>query len=44
MNKPRVYGVTVGIFGTGTDAEPDTSGFGKNAASYQFVGYVQKSF
>lgn len=42
----EVFGVTVGIFGTGTDAERDgyTNRFGKNISSDQFVGYVQKTF
>ncbi len=42
----EIYGVTVGIFGTGTDAEdaPYTNIYGKNIAGNQFVGYVQKTF
>ncbi len=38
--------MTVGIFGTGTDAESAayTNRFGKNTADSQFVGYVQKTF
>jgi uncharacterized protein (TIGR02001 family) len=42
----EVYGVTVGIFGTGTDAESAgyTNRFGKNISANQFVGYVQKTF
>ena len=42
----EIYGVTVGIFGTGTDAESAayTNRFGKNTAANQFVGYVQKTF
>lgn len=42
----EIWGLTVGIFGTGTDAESDlyTNRFGRNTAANQFVGYVQKSF
>ena len=42
----EVYGVTVGIFGTGTDAESAayTNRFGKDISANQFVGYVQKTF
>jgi len=40
------WGVTVGIFGTGTDAESGayTNRFGKNISANQFVGFVQKTF
>ena len=42
----ELWGVTVGIFGTGTDANsgPYTNRFGKNTAANQFVGFVQKTF
>jgi uncharacterized protein (TIGR02001 family) len=42
----EIYGVTVGIFGTGTNAEdaPYTNIYGKNTAGNQFVGYIQKTF
>jgi len=42
----EIYGVTVGIYGTGTNAEdaPYTNIYGKNIAGNQFVGYVQKTF
>ncbi len=42
----EVWGVTVGIFGTGTDAESAfyTNRFGKNIAANQFVGFIQKTF
>ena len=42
----EVWGVTVGIFGTGTDAQSSlyTNRFGKNIAANQFVGFVQKTF
>lgn len=42
----EILGVTVGIFGTGTDAESAayTNRFGRNTAGNQFVGYVQKTF
>ncbi len=42
----EIYGVTVGIFGTGTDAESAgyTNRFGKDISDGQFVGYVQKTF
>jgi|KBSMisStandDraft_5_1062788.scaffolds.fasta_scaffold158161_2 uncharacterized protein (TIGR02001 family) len=42
----EVYGVTVGIYGTDTDAETTayTNRFGKNTGGSQFVGYVQKTF
>ena len=42
----EVYGVTVGIFGTGTDAESAayTNRFGKDTSNSQFVGYIQKTF
>lgn len=42
----EVLGLTVGIFGTGTDAESAayTNRFGRDISSNQFVGYVQKTF
>src|SRR5690349_10524271 len=42
----EVWGVTVGIFGTGTDATSSlyTNRFGKNISGNQFVGFVQKTF
>jgi uncharacterized protein (TIGR02001 family) len=42
----ELWGVTVGIFGTGTDAESVayTNRFGKDTSRNQFVGYVQKTF
>jgi uncharacterized protein (TIGR02001 family) len=42
----EIWGVTVGIFGTGTDAESAlyTNRFGKNISANQFVGFVQKTF
>ena len=42
----EVWGVTVGIFGTGTNATSSlyTNRFGKNIAANQFVGFVQKTF
>jgi uncharacterized protein (TIGR02001 family) len=42
----ELWGVTVGIFGTGTNASSVlyTNRFGKNTAANQFVGYVQKTF
>ena len=42
----EVLGLTVGIFGTGTNAESAgyTNRFGRDTSSNQFVGYVQKTF
>jgi uncharacterized protein (TIGR02001 family) len=43
----EIYGVTVGIYGTGTNAEdaPYTPvSTGKNISKGQFVGYIQKTF
>jgi uncharacterized protein (TIGR02001 family) len=42
----EVWGLTVGIFGTGTDANnaPYTNRFGKNTSANQFVGFIQKTF
>ncbi len=42
----EVYGLTVGVFGTGTDAEPAAypNRFGKDTSDTQFVGYIQKTF
>jgi uncharacterized protein (TIGR02001 family) len=42
----EVFGMTVGIYGTGTNAEQAayTNNYGKNIAADQFVAYVQKTF
>jgi uncharacterized protein (TIGR02001 family) len=42
----EVFGLTVGIFGTGTNAQdaPYTNIYGRNISGNQFVGYVQKTF
>ena len=42
----ELWGVTVGIFGTGTNANSAlyTNRFGKNISENQFVGFVQKTF
>jgi len=42
----EVYGLTVGIYGTGTNAQSAfyTNPYGRNIAANQFVGYVQKTF
>jgi len=42
----EIYGVTVGIYGTGTNAQAAayTNNYGKNISANQFVGYVQKTF
>ena len=42
----EVYGLTVGIYGTGTNSQdaPYTNIYGKNIAGNQFVGYIQKTF
>jgi len=42
----EIYGLTVGIYGTGTDADSAfyTNGYGKNISRGQFVGYIQKTF
>ncbi|MEO8302717.1 MAG: TorF family putative porin [Betaproteobacteria bacterium] len=42
----EIYGVTVGIYGTGTNAEDAayTNVYGKNISGGQFVGYLQKTF
>jgi len=42
----ELWGVTVGIFGTGTDANeaPYTNRFGKDTSRSQFVAFVQKTF
>jgi hypothetical protein len=44
--RPRSYGLTVGIFGTGTNAQDAayTNIYGRNISGNQFVGYVQKTF
>jgi uncharacterized protein (TIGR02001 family) len=42
----EVYGLTVGIYGTGTNAQDAayTNIYGRNISGNQFVGYVQKTF
>jgi len=42
----EIYGLTVGIYGTGTNAKSQyyTNTYGKNLADNQFVGYIQKTF
>ena len=42
----EVYGVTVGIYGTGTNAQDQryTNVYGKNTRADQFVGFIQKTF
>jgi len=42
----EVYGVTVGIYGTGTNATDTlyTNPYGRNIAANQFVGFIQKTF
>jgi uncharacterized protein (TIGR02001 family) len=42
----ELWGVTVGIYGTGTNANSQyyTNPYGKNLSDNQFVGYVQKTF
>jgi uncharacterized protein (TIGR02001 family) len=42
----EIYGLTVGIYGTGTNAQDAayTNIYGKNISAGQFVGYVQKTF
>ena len=42
----EIYGLTVGSFGTGTDAEnvAYTNRFGNDISAGQFVGYIQKTF
>ncbi len=42
----EVYGVTVGIYGTGTNAQESayTNNYGKNISANQFVAYLQKTF
>jgi len=42
----EIYGVTVGIYGTGTNADDAlyTNPYGRNLSKNQFVGYVQKTF
>lgn len=41
-----IYGLTVGIYGTGTNAKSqyDTNIYGKHISNGQFVGYIQKTF
>jgi hypothetical protein len=42
----EIYGVTVGIYGTGTNATDTlyTNPYGRNIAANQFVGFIQKTF
>ena len=42
----EIYGLTVGIYGTGTNAQDQyyTNIYGKNISKNQFVAYVQKTF
>jgi uncharacterized protein (TIGR02001 family) len=42
----ELWGVTVGIYGTGTNAQEAayTNIYGKNISANQFVGYMQKTF
>jgi uncharacterized protein (TIGR02001 family) len=42
----EIYGLTVGIYGTGTNAQSSayTNIYGRDISSNQFVGYVQKTF
>jgi uncharacterized protein (TIGR02001 family) len=42
----EIYGLTVGIYGTGTNAQDAyyTNIYGKNISKSQFVAYVQKTF
>jgi uncharacterized protein (TIGR02001 family) len=42
----EIYGLTVGLFGTGTNAQdaPYTNIYGRNISKGQFVAYVQKTF
>lgn len=42
----EIYGVTVGIYGTGTNAQSSayTNIYGKDISKGQFVAYVQKTF
>ncbi len=42
----EIYGLTVGIYGTGTNAQDQyyTNIYGKNISAGQFVAYVQKTF
>jgi uncharacterized protein (TIGR02001 family) len=42
----EVYGLTVGIYGTGTNAKEQyyTNIYGKDISRGQFVGYIQKTF
>jgi uncharacterized protein (TIGR02001 family) len=42
----EVYGITVGIYGSGTNAQDSfyTNVYGKNTSANQFVGYIQKTF
>jgi uncharacterized protein (TIGR02001 family) len=42
----EIYGLTVGIYGTGTNAQAQywTNIYGKDTSKSQFVGYVQKTF
>ena len=42
----EIYGVTVGLYGTGTNAQGQywTNIYGKDTSKSQFVAYVQKTF
>ncbi len=42
----EIYGVTVGVYGTGTNAQSQyyTNVYGKDISKSQFVAYVQKTF
>ena len=42
----EIYGLTVGIYGTGTNAQDAlyTNPYGKNLSKNQFVGFIQKTF
>jgi uncharacterized protein (TIGR02001 family) len=42
----EIYGLTVGIYGTGTNANSQlyTNNYGKDISKSQFVAYVQKTF
>jgi hypothetical protein len=42
----EVYGLTVGIYGTGTNAQQQyyTNIYGKDISRGQFVAYIQKTF
>ena len=46
VSSTELYGVTVAIYGTGTNANsaPNTNSYDTNTSSNQFVGYIQKTF